>query len=133
MLLLKSFFVGTTSEIDLINIGHDVRGFVREAKLEKGTVTVTCPRAGAFLALLSTDGPASTEERERIRKGMAGDAVSFLRPLLPPSVSVPVDGGKMVFEPWRELFLVDFEGMARRREVCVQIVSEGTPVKGRET
>lgn len=120
MVTFKSFFVGTTKGVDLINIGHDVRGFIREAKLENGSVTVSFRQSGAALALLPNDGKGSAE----VQQGLESIPPA-LRHLLPPSLALPVERGKLFFEPWQELFLIDFEPSARRREVVVQLFSEG--------
>ncbi|MBI2083157.1 MAG: YjbQ family protein [Deltaproteobacteria bacterium] len=135
MLSLKSFYVGTSREVDVINIGHDVRGFVREAKIENGLVTVACRLPGGGVALLTTDGKAVQQIREQVKKDFSQSLSAGFKYLLPPALSVPIENGKMIFEPWQDLYLVDFEASGRRREVVIQIFSEpkeqaGAPGKG---
>lgn len=123
MLSLKSFFVGTTRGIDIINIGHDLRGLIREARLENGLVTITFRERGAALAIL-----AGGKELEEARKGFESIPVEMRR-FLPAALSLPVEKGKISFEPWQEIYLVDYDPAGRRREVVVQLLSE-PEVKG---
>ncbi len=100
MLSLKSFFIGTTREIDLINIGHDVRGLIREAKLEAGTVLVTIKMPGAGVAIFSSEG----KEISAVKKTLAESFPAPLRPLLPVSLQIPVEKGivksMLEFDRW---------------------------------
>lgn len=124
MFSLKSFYVGTSREVDVINIGHDVRGFVREAKIESGLITVGCRLPGGGIALLTTEGQAFQTIREQVKKELSQNFPPGLRYLLPPTLSFPMEDGKMIFEPWQDLYLVDFETAGRRREIVVQLFSE---------
>ena len=129
MFQTRSFFFGTTTGVDLINIGHDVRGFLRESRAENGMVTVGFRHPGASVALLAADGKKGAEE---IQQALKGSFPAPLRSLLPQSLTLPVEGGKVVCDPWQEIFLVDYEAVGRRREVVVQIFTETPePAKGR--
>jgi thiamine phosphate synthase YjbQ (UPF0047 family) len=123
MLSSRSFYVATTRGVDIVNIGHDVRGFMRESKFDKGLLTVGLRLGGGIVVILSTEGRVAEEQKDEIRKALAQPPYPY-RYLLPPVLSVPVDNGKMMFEPWQDLFLVDFEPSGRRREVVVQLLAE---------
>ncbi len=118
MLHQRSFFVGTTKGIDLINIGHDVRSMIREVNLQSGVVTVAIRTPGAVVAILPNDRKSLAE----LQEGLAAISAP-LRSLLPPTLTIPVEQGKMSFEPWQELFLVDFDASGRRREMVLQLFS----------
>lgn len=125
MIVTKSFYISTSKGTDLVNIGHDVRGLVREAKVENGWVTVACRHPGASVATLANDAKTLAEVREGLTNPFP------LRLLLPAILTVPVEQGKIGCEPWQELFLIDFDPSGRRREVTVQIFSETEVSKGR--
>lgn len=121
MALTKSFYIGTTKEVDVVTVGHDVRGFIREARLEEGFAVIGCRLPGAVLVLLPTEGKGLAEAREGIRKLFQTESIGGLRHLLPPSLTIPIEQGKMHFEPWQEIYLVDHELSGRRREVVVSL------------
>ncbi|MBI2066581.1 MAG: YjbQ family protein [Deltaproteobacteria bacterium] len=123
MITLKSFYVGTTADIDLINIGHDVRSFIRETKLDSGAVTVLSRLSGAALVVLPIEGKAAADLRASLKQEFARSLPASLRPLWPASLTIPIEKGRFIFEPWQDLFLLDYEPSAKRREVVVQLAS----------
>lgn len=120
MLTFKSFFVGTTKGIDVINIGHDLRGLLREAKLESGMANIAFRQPRAALALLANDSKTVAE----LKSELGSSTLTAILPLLPPLLTIPIEKGKLSFEPWQDLFLVDYDTIGRRREVLVQFYSE---------
>lgn len=106
MISLKSFYVPTTTGVDLIVIGHEIRGFVKEAGVGKnGWVTLMAPQPGA------TFGASP--------KGVNLETVKRV-----PSLVIPVMGGNLMIDPWQEVFLIDEETSGRRREFFVQLFLE---------
>lgn len=106
MIQLKSFYVPTTTGVDLIVIGHEIRGFVREAGVGKnGWATLMAPQPGATFGVGSRGVTLETIKRV-------------------PSLVVPVMGGNLMIDPWQEVFLIDEETSGRRREFFVQLFLE---------
>lgn len=117
MIVLKSFYVDATKGIDLINIGHEVRQAIREAKMEEGQVLVLVPHPGAAAVAMEPDVKAG-----EIKKGLEPFLQNqLIRCLLPRSLVLPVDKGRMSIEPWQEVFLIDYETTGKRREFRVQL------------
>lgn len=123
MILTRNFFVDTTRGLDLLKIIHEVRRVVKEANTENGTVTIVVTHPGAGLAILD-----SQEKPEEIKKGLEPQIASgLIRSLLPKSLVMPFEKGKMLMEPWQEIFLIDYEPLARRREFKVHVSAETPP------
>jgi thiamine phosphate synthase YjbQ (UPF0047 family) len=127
MFTLKSFYIGTSKGVDIINIGHDIRGLIRDSRMENGSVTVSCRLPGALIAILASQGKEAQELKSSIKGTLENEFPASIRHLLPSCVTVPVDKGKLVFEPWQEIFLVDFDEGGRRREIVVQLSTEAAP------
>lgn len=120
MFLTRSFYFGTSKAIDLIRIGHDVRGFLRESRVESGLVLVSPRHPGAAVVVLASEGKVVEELSQALRESFP----PHLHVLLPVSLTLAVEGGKIVGDPWQELYLIDYETVGRRREVVVQIFME---------
>lgn len=121
--VVRSFFVDTTKGLDLVKIIHEVRRVVKEANTENGTATIVVPNPGAGIAVLDPG-----EKPEDLRKTLEPHAASgLIRYLLPKSLSVPYEKGKMLTEPWQEIFLIDYDPSARRREFKVHVFGESPP------
>lgn len=116
----RSFYLDTTTGIDLITITHEIRGMIKESKAERGSVTVTIPHEGGGVAMMESGG-----KKEEVRKGLEPLAANLsLRCLLPKSLTIPVEQGRMVMEPWQEISLIDYETTGRRREFKAQLFWE---------
>ncbi len=135
MITLKSFYLATTTGVDVINIGHDVRSLIREAKMETGWVNLTCRYPGAGLVVLSNDNRQAGLAREALKKELGDNGRAGTRHLLPTTLTLPLENGRPVFDPWQEIFLVDYDSGAKRREVIAQLVTEpkeqGQPARRR--
>src|SRR3990167_8777569 len=117
MLLIRNFFVDTTKGLDLLKIIHEVRRVVKEANTENGTVTVVIVNPGAGLAILDP-----LEKFEEIKKALEPQVASgLIRSLLPKSLVLPFEKGKLLIEPCQEIFLIDYDTTARRREFKVHV------------
>lgn len=111
MIQLKSFYVPTTTGVDLIVIGHEIRGFVKEAGVGKnGWVTLMAPQPGATFGV----GP----------RGSSPTGVNLETVKKVPSLVIPVMAGNLMIDPWQEVFLIDEETSGRRREFFVQLFLE---------
>ena len=120
MILIKNFYIDTSKGVDLIKIGHEVRQVVTEAKADNGIVTIMTPLGGAAVAVMEPD--INVEE---IKKGLEPLlANQLIRCLIPRSLSIPIDKGRMMIEPWQEIFLVNFESSGKRREFRVHLFTE---------
>jgi thiamine phosphate synthase YjbQ (UPF0047 family) len=115
MILIKSFYVDATKGVDLINIGHEVRQAIREAKVEEGQVLIAVPFPGAALAVLEPDA-----KKEELKKGFQLES-GLARSLLAKSLILPIEKGRMSIEPWQEVFLIDYDTAGKRREFRVQV------------
>ncbi len=130
MIVTKSFYVDTTKGLDLINVTHEVRRVVREANMQDGNLTIVVPNPGAAVVAMEIDENVIGE----IRKGLEPFLASgLIRCLLPKSLAMTVEKGKMSIEPWQGICLVDYDTSAKRREFRVQAFSEPPPpeVKGK--
>ena len=123
MSVFKNFYVDTTKGLDVINVMHEVRRVIAEAGAEGGSVTVAIPNAGAgFLILDQADG------RDTAKKALEPlIATKQIQYILPKTMTLPIEKGKMPIELRQDLVLVDYETSAKRREFCVQVAAQAAP------
>ena len=120
MAVSKTFYIDTTKSLDILLISHEIRRVVNESRPEIGTATVMIPFPGAAVAVFDKD-----VNREALVKELTPYVKNHLiQCLLPKSVVVPVEKGKMVIDPWQDVFLIDFDNTGRRRELRVCVFSE---------
>ncbi|MBI4125346.1 MAG: hypothetical protein HY466_05400 [Deltaproteobacteria bacterium] len=105
MIFLKSYFVATTGQTDIIPIIHDVRFAIRDSQLKEGLVTVTLPDEQAALVVAAQVNKENLPNPQR-------------------SLSLPFKNGELVLEPKQMIFLIDENSDAKRREFFVQVMGE---------
>ncbi len=95
-----------------------------------GLLSVFAPHATAGLALMETGSGSEADlaaalerllprdDRYRHRHGSPGHGADHLLPVLvSPSLTVPVEGGRMLLGTWQSVVLVDLNADNRRRTV----------------
>ena len=134
----KHLSLKTKGEVDIIDITNDVEGAVRTIGVKNGIVTVFVPGSTGGvttieyeLGLLS-DFPAMLEriaprniEYEHEKRWHDGNGHSHVRSsLLGPSITVPLEDGKLTLGTWQQLVFVELDNRSRTRELVLQIMGE---------
>jgi len=126
MILNKSFYIDATKGLDILKVIHEVRRVVKEANTENGTATVIIPNPGAAAVVLDTGDPLF--KLDDLKKSLEPFITNqLIRCLLPKSVVIPFEKGKLSIEPFQEIFIIDYDTSGRRREFRVQIVADNPP------
>lgn len=144
MILLRNYFISTTGEIDVKSVVHEVNRTVRESNAKEGLVTIAVPEPGAALTLIEMLPDVVAQLKEAVRifpgQGMAtkgprkedidvGPRVAAA--MLGRTLSIPLAEGRLVLGAREEPVLVDLEKGGRRREFCVQIMTETAQAQAR--
>ena len=142
MIVLKHYYVNTTKEVDFLSIIHDVRYAIRDANAKDGLVTVIVPDSSAALTIIEPI-PAVIEELKIAFEIFAGEGATAtdrrkvtidISPrvqaaMLGRSLSIPLKDGKLIIDPYEEIYLIDFDKTGKRRQFCVQVMVEDAPAK----
>lgn len=137
MTFLKSYFINTTEEVDVLNISNDVKYAIRDSGGKDGLATVIVSGPGAGVTTLESI-PEVIEELKVAFEVFAGEGATAkdkkkeevqVNPrvqaaILGRSVSIPIKDARFVLDPYEEIFLVDFDKKVRRREFKVQIMTQ---------
>ncbi|QQR79762.1 MAG: YjbQ family protein [Deltaproteobacteria bacterium] len=115
MMVSKTYYVDTTKSIDILLISHEIRRLVQETRPEIGQVSVIVPFPGAGLAVFDKD-----VSREVLVKELAPYLKNqLIHVLLPKSMTLLIEKGKLANDPWQDIFLIDYDTSSRRREFRV--------------
>jgi secondary thiamine-phosphate synthase enzyme len=131
----REFDVDTGNRL-VTDITEEVRGFAAEAGAD-GLIHVFLPHATAGLALIET-GAGSEEDlaevvgrllprddRYRHRHGSTGHGGDHLLPaFVPPSLTLPVDGGRLALGTWQSVVIVDPNRDNNHRTVILSFLPE---------
>jgi secondary thiamine-phosphate synthase enzyme len=139
VIFLRNYYVTTTQKTDILVISHDVKRAVRESGIQSGAVHIIVPGATAGVTLLENDPkiyeglknwvetqvPASGGSRPTRRSGSGRDDAHLRAALIGPTLTLPLQDGKLMVGPWQEVVLFDFDdSKIGRREFTVQVMGE---------
>jgi secondary thiamine-phosphate synthase enzyme len=138
MRVTERLHLETRGDDDIQDVTAAVQALVDRHALQHGQVLVFVPGSTAGLTTvefepgLLKDLPAAFERLapRRLRYHHEdtwhdGNGHSHVRAsLLGPSLTVPVEAGRLVLGTWQQIVLVDFDNRPRRREVVVQLWGE---------
>jgi len=123
---------------DIIEIGVQIREFLRKSGVKEGLLTVFIPGSTAGVTTLEYE-PGLLKDLPALCERLAprgdhyhhNDAwqdgngyAHLLAALFKPSLTIPVQNGNPVLGVWQQVVLMDFDNRARRRDLVLQIMGE---------
>ena len=120
---------------DTLDLTEAVARTVAEAGVQEGTATVFAHGSTAAVTTIEFEPGAVEDLRaalERLvpaegdyelnRRNFDSNAYAHLRAaLVGPSLSVPVEEGRLALGTWQQIVLLDFDDRSRERTVVVQV------------
>jgi secondary thiamine-phosphate synthase enzyme len=138
MWVTERLHLSSPGDDEVFDLTEKVQDVVRRHHLRNGQALVFVPGSTAGITTmefepgLRHDVPAAfrrlvpreaTYQHEETWHD--GNGHSHVRAsLLGPSVTVPVEDGKLLLGTWQQVILIDFDVRPRRREVVVQLTGE---------
>ena len=128
----------TKGNCDIVDITPELKKILEKSKIKNGILNVFIAGATGAITTIEYEPGLVSDLQDLLKKlaPEAGDyghnkthsdsnAHSHLRAsLLGPSLTVPVDNGKMVLGVWQQIIFVDMDNRPRKREVVVKIIGE---------
>lgn len=128
----------TRGKDEVIDLSAEVESFLSESKIKNGLATVFVPGSTASVTTLEYEPGLITDIKElgeRIApsgKNYAhdqtwgdGNGYSHLRAsTIGPSLSIPVENGKLTLGTWQQIVLIDHDTRPRSREVVMQVIGD---------
>ncbi len=127
---MTEFSVRTQSRTQLIDITREVAEAVASAGLERGAALVYIPHTTAGVTINENADPDVCSDMEGAldqlvpwdgpyRHGEGNSAAHVKSTLVGSSVTVPVEGGRLILGTWQGIYFCEFDG-PRTRRVQVQ-------------
>ncbi len=125
----------TSGETDIIDITAQVSRKIAESGVTEGQVLVFVPGSTAAITTIEYESgvigdlkeaieriaPAGISYRHDARWGDGNGYAHVRAALLGPSLTVPLNNGRLMLGTWQQIILVDFDNEPRDRKVLVSI------------
>ena len=130
--------VNTKGRNDCVDITGAVQRAVRRAKLRQGLATVFVTGSTAGVTTIEFEPGLVRDLKDAVERlfpeslryahhesGGDDNGFSHLRAsFLGPSLSVPIDGGRLQLGTWQQIILVDFDVRPRQRSYLIQLIGD---------
>ncbi len=132
----RRFTIATHEHEEVVDITHEVERVLTASGVRDGVCTIFAAHATAAITINENADPnIGVDFLGALRKlvvehdGWLHDRVDdnaaahIKSALVGPSVSVPVEDGKLALGTWQDVFLCEFDGPRANRTIVVTIVS----------
>lgn len=140
MLIIRTNKITETTAgfCDIIDITTKVRQHLDRAKIHNGLATLFVAGSTAALTTIEHEPGLVRDLKEFLEKFLPSDrryhhderwgddnGFSHLRAsLFGPSLTIPVENGRLGLGTWQQIVLLDFDNRARQREITFQFMGE---------
>ncbi len=129
---MKKIKVKTTTRIEMVDVTHEVQQAVSESGVKDGLCVCYVPHTTAGVTINEHADPAVAEDildalsehfphRRRWRHTEGNADAHVKSSLIAPSITIPVENGKLTLGTWQGVFFCDFDG-PRNRNLYIQVV-----------
>lgn len=129
--MLNSISINTEKRIELIEITKKVQDIIELNNVKEGICTIFCPHTTAALTINENADPSVSKDiisglnriapEDNNYEHVEGNADSHIKSsLVGSSLSVIIDGGKLLLGTWQGIFFCEFDG-PRQRRVFVKV------------
>lgn len=140
MLIIRTNKITETTAgfCDIIDITSKVRQHLDRAKIRNGLATLFVAGSTAALTTIEHEPGLVRDLKEFLERFIPSDrryhhderwgddnGFSHLRAsLFGPSLTIPVENGRLGLGTWQQIVLLDFDNRARQREITFQFMGE---------
>lgn len=128
----------TTSSTDIIDITEEATSFIAQSGIRTGLFTASIPGSTASISTIEYEDGVLEDLKNAIERLVPenqhyahdarwgdGNGYSHVRAaLLKPSLTLPVEKGRIELGTWQQLVLLDFDNRPRNRKVIFHVIGE---------
>jgi len=138
MIATRRVHCQTDGNNDVVDLTHEIALEIRSTGINDGLVTVFV--AGSTAAVTTVEyepglvhdlkafvdelAPWNRPYMHNLTEGDANGHSHLRASILGPSLTVPIEAGRMTLGTWQQIVLVDFDVRPRSRELVVQVSGE---------
>lgn len=132
------FTLSTNGFCDIVNITDKVESLVEKSNVKDGIVLIFSPGSTCGITMIEYEEGVIEDLKEILDKIIPphknykhcqkwGDCNGFshLRgAIIPPSLTLPIENGRLIHGIWQQIVFIDFDNRQREREVILKIIKE---------
>lgn len=138
-IISEELVLRTTAGTDIIDLTGQVQDQLSASRIVSGILVLFVPGSTGALTTIEYESGV-LEDLKRVIEKLApkdnhydhdrrwgdGNGYSHVRAaLMKPSLSIPIEKGRLSLGTWQQIVLLDFDNRPRDRRVLIQILGEG--------
>lgn len=138
MVFSETISFSTRGFNDIIDITDQVESVAKRSSIENGLVTVFCPGSTGAVTTIEYESGVLRDLQKAIERIVPsnipyehdqrwgdGNGFSHVRAaLMKPSLTIPIQNGKLSLGTWQQIVFIDFDNRRRQRNLVVQVLGE---------
>ena len=130
------FNLSTKGFTDIINITSQAEEEVKKSEIKEGICLVFAAHATCALTIIEHEEGVikdlkrvfeiiapMNEDYEHCKKWGDCNGYAHVRAsLMKPSLTIPIEEGKLVLGTWQQIVLIDFDNRPREREIIIKVI-----------
>ncbi len=138
MVFSETISFSTRGFSDIIDITDQVESVAKRSSIENGLVTVFCPGSTGAVTTIEYESGVLRDLQKAIERIVPsnipyehdqrwgdGNGFSHVRAaLMKPSLTIPIQNGKLSLGTWQQIVFIDFDNRRRQRNLVVQVLGE---------
>ncbi|MDY6864004.1 MAG: secondary thiamine-phosphate synthase enzyme YjbQ [Thermodesulfobacteriota bacterium] len=130
--------IETKAGTDVINLTQKVSKIVENMNIKEGQVLLFISGSTSAITTIEFESGVLNDLKQAIERLVPenihyehnlrwgdGNGYSHVRAsLLGPSLTVPLNNGKMILGTWQQIVLIDFDNRPRNRKILIQITGK---------
>lgn len=134
---MPKIIVSTEGFNDVVNITDEAEKIVKDSKIKDGVAVIFVPGSTATITTIEYESGLVEDIKVALEKVAPvegyykheeawhdGNGYAHIRAaLMKPSISVPIENGKLLLGTWQQIVLIDFDNRARERKIIVKVLT----------
>jgi len=138
-IISEELVLRTTAETDIVDLTGQIQDQLSRSGIVSGILVLFVPGSTGALTTIEYESGV-LEDLKRVIEQLAprdnhyehdqrwgdGNGYSHVRAaFMKPSLSIPIQNGRLALGTWQQIVLLDFDNRPRDRRVLIQILGEG--------
>jgi len=130
----KQMIFSTDEMLSFQDISNEIQKTVDKSEIKNGILSVFAKHTTAGF-LINENDPTLLEDIKKTLRKLIPEKSDYKHPgnsfshqwqmFAPPSMTIPIENGKLVLGTWQSLFLIELdEGGSRKRQVNIKILGK---------
>ena len=130
--------ISTKGETDIIDITDDINDIIKKSKINNGIICIFVPGSTGSITTIEYE-PGLKKDFPKALEKIAPKNIDYLHhntwhddngrshvkaSLMGPSLTVPINNGKLIHGTWQQIVFVEFDTRPRQRNIITNLIGE---------